>query len=134
MTMLFVLIAFASFALALWATLPAATVLARTGITISGAMPTAAALTDKFGNNGKQYLLVYNGSGSTRTLTITSQETVDGLAVADPTVSIPTLTSMLIGPFKPSVYNDASGYVNIAIDVITTVTYQVVQADNVIGQ
>ncbi len=132
--MLVLLIVLALGLATMWATLPAATVMARTGILVSGALPTSSASSDKFANNGKQYLLVRNGDSGTHVLTFTSPATVDGLDVTDPTVSISAGQTKLIGPFKPSVFNDSDGYVTVASDVITAQTVQVLQADTVLNQ
>lgn len=121
-------------ACAMWATLPAATVMVRTGLLVSGTLTTASAASDKFANNGKQYLLVYNGDSGAHVLTFTSPVTVDGLAVADPTVSVAAGATKLIGPFKPSVFNDSDGYVAVASDIITLQTVLVLQADTVLNQ
>ncbi len=116
------------------ATLPAATVMARTGILTSGALTTASASSDKMANNGKQYLLVKNGDTGAHVLTFVTTPTIDGLAIADPTVSIAAGETKLIGPFKPSVFNDSDGYVVITTDVITAQTVVVLQADTVLNQ
>ena len=96
------------------ATLAAATAVARTGTTVSGAFAAAAAGGDKFANNGKQMLAIANAHATLpRTVTLVSQQTVDGLAVADAAVVVPAESTLLIGPLKPSVFNDADGYVNL---------------------
>src|SRR4051812_41088866 len=115
------------------ATLAAATALARTGLKVSGAL-SAASTSDKFANTGKQFLLVNNGAIGAKVLTFVSAATLDGLAVADPTVSVPAGESWLIGPFKPSVFNDSDGYVTVTVPDATDVTYKMVQADTVINQ
>ncbi len=121
-------------ALASFATLPTATVIARTGIVATAGTGQASTTSDKFANNGKQFLLVHNGDSGAHVLTFTSPATVDGLAVADPTVSLAAGASKLIGPFKPSVFNDEDGYVTMASDIATLQTVQVLQADTVLNQ
>lgn len=120
--------------MAMCATLPAATVMVRTGLLTSGSLATASALSDKFANNGKQYLLVKNGDTGAHVLTFSSAATVDGLAIADPTVTLAAGETRLIGPFKPSVFNDSDGYITVASDVITSQTVLVLQADTVVNQ
>ncbi len=107
------------------ATYAAATAVARAGVTVSGA---AVASSDKFANNGKQFLCVINADIAQTVVTITSQCTLDGLTVADPTVTVGAATTKLIGPFPPSTYNDADGYVTVAYSNITTVTAKVFTA------
>ncbi len=102
------------------ALLAAATPVSRAGILINtGATPAAS---DTFGNSGKQFLYIYNGNGATCTVTVTSQPTIDGLAVADLTVSILTTAAKLIGPFPTNVYNDANGLVTVVCSVTSSVT------------
>lgn len=115
------------------ATLAAATVLARTGLTVSGAFA-AASTSDKFANTGKQYLLVNNAAVGSKVLTFASAATLDSLAVDNPTVTVLATSSQLIGPFKPSVFNDGDGYVTVTVPDATDVTYKVVQADTVVNQ
>jgi hypothetical protein len=55
-------------------------------------------------------------------VTIQTPGTVDGLAIADRTVSIGTSSERMIGPFPPSYYNQADGAVYIDFDVVTGAT------------
>jgi hypothetical protein len=89
----------------------------------------AAALSQTFGNDGKVWLLIKNGSGGTINATFTAQQKVqDGaatpLSVGNRTIAIPTLKSYLAGPFSPSIFNDANSEVTLGFDSITTVTIQ----------
>lgn len=71
---------------------------------------------DKFQNDGNTFLHVTN-AGETNTLTISTPGTVDGLAVADRTVTLNTDCSLFIGPFSPAQYNQVGtddGYVYIS--------------------
>lgn len=58
------------------------------------------------GNDGR--IIVFcrnsNGASTARTVTITPTATVDGLAVAARTISVPAGTSMLIGPYDVATY------------------------------
>jgi len=67
---------------------------------------------DYFSNNGKTFLYIVKGTGGT-TVTIQTPDTVDGLAVAERTVSIATGTDYMIGPFPPSVYNRSDDTVRV---------------------
>ncbi len=73
-------------------------------------------------NNGRLFIYVTNGGGGTSVVTIATPGTVDGLAVADRTVSIGTGEDAMIGPFPPHIYNNANGEIDVSFDVITSVT------------
>lgn len=105
-------------------TLQAKQTVAITGVTLSFA---AVALADEFPNDGRTFLYVKNGSGSTITVTITTPQTVKGIAISDPSVSITAGSEKCIGPFDPSIFNAADGNVDVAYSAITTVTCAVIQ-------
>lgn len=119
------------------ATLAAATAVTRSGVTVSGAFA-AASVDDKFANNGKQYLLVANSDSGAHVLTFVSNgvvtDSAGDLAIADPTVSVAAGATLLIGPFKPSIFNSADGYVNYTIPAATGMTVKVLQMDTVLNQ
>lgn len=88
--------------------------MSRTALTVqvisrSGLAPSfAAANTDGHAvpNDGRMFVHVKNASGSAVTVTIQTPGTVDGMAVADRTVSVAATTGeRMIGPFPPSQYN-----------------------------
>jgi hypothetical protein len=58
-------------------------------------------------NDGRTLVLAVNSGVSTRTVTITPVLTVDGLAVAARTVSMPASTSKLLGPYEVGTYGDS---------------------------
>ena len=71
-------------------------------------------------SNGRTFLWVKNGGGSSITVTLTTPGTVDGdLAVADRTVSVTNAQERLIGPLSPAVYG---GVVAIGYSGVTSVT------------
>ncbi len=76
-----------------------------------------ASAADEFVNTGKAFLLAdhTNGGGTTATLTIAVQKTVDGLAVADKTITIGAAETHLLGPFPTEYYNDVDGKVQLAM-------------------
>ena len=76
----------------------------------------------QFVNDGKTFIHVKNGGGSSDTVTIVSQNSEDGLAVADRTVAVANGAEKMIGPFLPHVYNDGDGLVNFSHSFITSVT------------
>ena len=79
----------------------------------------------QFPNDGKTFIHVKNGGGSSDTVTIVSQNSEDGLAVADRTVVVTNGEERMIGPFLPHVYNDGDGLVNFSHSFITSVTQAV---------
>ncbi len=79
----------------------------------------------QFANDGKTFIHVKNGGGSPDTVTIVSQNSEDGLAVADRTVVVPAGEERMIGPLLPHVYNDGDGLVNFTHSFITSVTQAV---------
>lgn len=62
-----------------------------------------------FSNDGQTFLHVKNSSGGTLTVTVQTQLTVDGLAVADLSVAIAGSEEKFIGPFPTTTYNVQSG-------------------------
>jgi hypothetical protein len=85
---------------------------ARTGTLLPAETVGVVADGHKFANDGKVILLVRNSDGAAaRVLTIQTPGTVDGQAIADRTVSVAFGTSRVIGPFPPSIYNQADGMV-----------------------
>lgn len=70
------------------------------------------------GNNGKIFLLFKNTNVATRTVTFDATQTVDGLAVADRTLSVPTGERM-IGPFKPTVFGETLSWTYSAVADLT---------------
>lgn len=80
---------------------------------------------DEFLNNGNIILRVENGSGAPITVTVISQATISGLAVADAAVAIPAGEFRFIGPFPPSLFNDANGKAQITYSGVTSLTVEV---------
>lgn len=75
-------------------------------------------------NNGRQMIGVYNGDASSKTVTIQSYPRGDapgGLTVSDKTVVVEAGKTELIGPFPPSIYNNASNQVEIDLSAVTAV-------------
>ena len=73
-------------------------------------------------NNGRLFIYVTNGGGSASVVTIATPGTVDGLAIADRTVSVTASEDRMIGPFPPHIYNNASGEIDVSFSFITSVT------------
>lgn len=82
---------------------------------------------DSFTNDGKQFLYIKNGGGSPITLTVVTQQQVDGLAVADKTYTIGAGEEWMIGPFPTATYNDSNGRVQLTYSGVTSVTVKPVK-------
>lgn len=78
--------------------------------------------TEKWAGTGKEMLWIKNGSGGTYTGTITTEVTIDGIAVSNKTFTIPTGDEAIIGPFPTGFYNDGQGNVNLGHSTTTSVT------------
>lgn len=73
-------------------------------------------------NDGKVFIEVKNSDTSDHTVTIATPNQVDGLAIADLTVTVPASGDKMIGPFPPSVYNNSSGYITVTYSSVTGMT------------
>ena len=84
--------------------------------------------TDTFfaNNNGRTFLHVQNGATDV-VVTIHTPNTVDGLAVADRTVTVTADTEAFIGPFQPDVYNGADHQMSFEFDDVSNVSVAVVR-------
>jgi hypothetical protein len=71
-------------------------------------------------------LFIKNGAGTTTTVTIATPGTVDGLAIADVSIAIPTLLSALV-PLTQPLASGATGRANITYSQVTTVTVAVLR-------
>ena len=69
-----------------------------------------------FINDGRTFLIARNSGVTTRTLEAVIAQTVDGVTPAVKSYSILSGEHAVLGPFPPSVYNDASGFCNVNID------------------
>ena len=95
---------------------------------LAPAYTACAAGGDSFANPGNAFIHIKNANGSAATLTIVTPKTVDGLAVADRTVSIPaTSGDVMIGPLPAATYNDASGNVSLTYSAVTDLTIGIVK-------
>jgi hypothetical protein len=99
----------------------------RTGITVADAAMTAAvAGGHSFVNDGDTILLMLNTNAATRTVTIQTSQTIDGLAVADQVIVLAigsvTATRVMTSRFPRSIYNQTDGTVLIDYSAITNVS------------
>lgn len=84
----------------------------RAGITPAYTAITATTDTYKFLNDGDTYLHFKKTGAGASTVTIVTPRTVEGLAVADLTLSVPaTSGDKMVGPFPRDSYNDPDGKV-----------------------
>lgn len=81
---------------------------------------------DKFLNTGNELLYIKNGGGSPITLTLDAQ-TVSGLTITDPTVTVAAGAEKIVGPFDPRYFSDSSGFLNLSYSAVTSVTVAVIQ-------
>lgn len=76
-----------------------------------------------FLNDGRTFLHVKNGGGSSITVTIDTPITVDGvLAVGNLAVGVTNGQERIIGPFPPNIYNQTDGKVYVDWSAVTSVT------------
>lgn len=103
-------------------------VLAVQSVPVSGLSPTYAAASgggDSAPVASGRVLSVKNGSGSSITVTMTTPGNVDGVAIADPTLTIAAGASGVI-PVS-SIYRGSDGTAAIAYSAVTTVTVALLQ-------
>ena len=85
----------------------AVTSISRSGIDLT--LAAAAAGGDEFPNDGQTFVVIHNAHGSAaRTITFVTPQTIDGLAVADRTVTVNAGVRKLVGPFQTGAYNNAN--------------------------
>ena len=70
-------------------------------------------------NDGRVWLEAASTAGSATVITVETPGTVDGLAVADLTVSVPTNATRIIGPFPPAIYNQSDGSLYVGVEQTT---------------
>ncbi len=79
-----------------------------------------------FANNGRTFMHLKVGTGAA-TLTIITPNTVDGLAIADRTVTLPASTETFVGPFQPGVYNQTTDVVHVDVSTAGSVSIGVMR-------
>ncbi len=105
-----------------------------TTVPLTGSDPTLTAANidgDAVELGGRLFLLVNNGSASPITVTIETPGTVDGLAVADQSVTVPAAAKRFI-PLSATSYRQPAGttfagYAHVNYSSVTTVTRAVVR-------
>lgn len=97
----------------------------------------AASTGDNFANDGNTFLIFQNTNASSRTLTLTvqnssvSQAGYNPITVSNATVTLPgsgTNSGIgIVGPFGVTQFNDANGRVNYTLDVATGMNVAVIK-------
>ena len=86
---------------------------------VTGAFGNCAGGGDEFTNSGVEFVRIYNGNASTRTVTVTAQTTnyylprYGKLTKSNITKTVANGNTVFLGPFRPSVFNDASEKVQV---------------------
>ena len=70
-------------------------------------------------NDGRVLLLLLSAAGAT--VTVTTPNTVDLMAIADLAITATGAATQVHGPFPPSIYNDANGNIKLAVSAATDV-------------
>ena len=73
-------------------------------------------------NDGREFIHVKNGGGSSINVTIQTPGTVDGNAIADLVVAVGAAAEKKIGPFPPDTYNQDDGSIYIDYSAVGSVT------------
>lgn len=73
-----------------------------------------------FPNDGRTFLHAKKSGAGACTVTASTPANARGLAIADPTYTVPASTGdVIIGPFAPDLFNDANGKVSVTLSEIT---------------
>ena len=97
-----------------------------TSATALGAAAVAAG-GDQFLNDGDTILYFKNTNASSRTVTIATGGTIGGLAIADASVTLAQNDEKVVGPFRPDIFNDSSGYIQLTYTADAGVTVAAVR-------
>lgn len=98
------------------------TPIVNSGVAFVGAAPDATN-GNALPNNGRQMLVYKNADSGSHTVTIKAYPNggaPDGLTVSDKVVTIAAGATEIIGPFPPSIYNDAAN--NVYLDYSSAVS------------
>lgn len=89
-------------------------------VAVTRTSPMSVSDSYRFLNDGKIVLLFEKTGAGACTVTVTTPATLGGIAVADPTYTVPASTGdVVIGPFNPAYFNDENGYVSFTVSEIT---------------
>lgn len=82
---------------------------------------------DTFVNDGRIILYFKNTNAGDRTISIFTGGTINGLAIADVTLTISQDEEKIIGPFPMRVFNNGSGLVQLAYTADTGLTVRAIR-------
>ncbi len=85
-----------------------------TSVTIAGVTDVKQAVAaggDVVPNNGDMWVEIINGDASPTTVTAATPATIQGVAIADPTLTVAAGARRKWGPFDPGIFNNSSGQV-----------------------
>ena len=103
----------------------------RAGIDAADTGSLSVSDTYKVLNNGRTFLHFKKTGAGACTVTFISPRTVDGLALADPTVVVPATTGdVMVGPFETESFNDSVGKLAFTLSEITALTVAVLRLDD----
>ena len=67
-------------------------------------------------NDGRLFLHFKKTGAGAATVTIATPQTVQGIAIADRTVTVAATTGdVMVGPFSPTLFNDANGNISFTV-------------------
>lgn len=69
---------------------------------------------DTLANDGRTKLIFKSSSGSSFTATLDTPAKIEGLDIANPTVTVDNTADKTMGPFDPAIFNTAGGVINIS--------------------
>lgn len=79
-------------------------------------------------NDGKTILHFKKSGAGIATITVSTPGTVDGVAIADPTFAVPATTGdVMVGPFRPSTYNDGDSNLTFTPSDVAGLTVAVIR-------
>jgi hypothetical protein len=84
---------------------------------------------DQFANTGKEFVYLKNDDGSSKTVTLVIQATIDGQAVINRTVIVAATDIMLVGPFPVGDYNDSNDVMQLTYSDVTSLSVAAIQLD-----
>ena len=99
-----------------------------TGFDFTTALAAATEAGDTAQNDGTMCLVVANDDSENHTVTVTAQNTsvykpgYANITFSNIAVAVPAGETIVIGPFPPAIYNNASGIIAITYDAVTSVT------------
>jgi hypothetical protein len=99
-------------------------------VSASGLAPTYAAASgggDTYSPGDHVFAHIKNGGGASSTATFTTPGLVDGLAIADLTVSVPASGERMIGPLPARTFSKSDGQADITCSPTTSVTIAIVR-------